>query len=447
MTIMGRDTLRTYFQPAIESITEEEIAKYSQSTLLDREQLIKKLIQFKVRYAIFSHRWFGTGEPTYQDMSKGKVPDGPGYKKLKEFCKKAKEFGCDFVWSDTCCIDKTSSAELDEAIRSMFRWYRGSHICIAYLADSSSIADFEKEAWFKRGWTLQELLAPVKLKFYGKGWVPLSRAENDKGNGRDNRIMDAISTFTRIPISDLISFQPRTDRVREKMSWASTRRTTKVEDVAYSLIGIFDVSLMVAYGEGRRAFFRLLETIVQQSNGLDIFQWKGEPSPHNIALPSSPRCYPYRGDRGFALRPDRTGDQFFALTNIGLRIKLLIIPVSCQRTSGIESGGLDLASIIARGPKSIFKHETLEDVVVLADVPNPRGYNGVNWALGIIDYWHTLSDEKGRVAAETGITPYTAFLLYNHQLDLRWKKVRVDEIIEVRATQDLEKNLEVVYLK
>ncbi|KAH7923620.1 HET-domain-containing protein, partial [Leucogyrophana mollusca] len=233
------------------------------------------MVKARIRYAIFSHRWLRTAEPTFQDVtvSKGRLAGGAGYAKLKEFCKKAKEFGCDFVWSDTCCIDKTSSAELDEAIRSMFRWYRNAYICIAFLADSSTIADFDKEAWFRRGWTLQELLAPKRMKFFGKGWIPFSEDENDKKPAGDNRILLAISGVTKIPATDLTSFQPGTDRVREKMSWASRRRTTRIEDVAYSLIGMFDVSLMVAYGEGNRAFYRLLEAIIQRSNVLDIFQW------------------------------------------------------------------------------------------------------------------------------------------------------------------------------
>ncbi|KAH7923420.1 HET-domain-containing protein, partial [Leucogyrophana mollusca] len=224
-----------------------------------------------VKYAIFSHRWLNAGEPTFQEMSKGERQEGPGYAKLKAFCEKAKEFGCDFVWSDTCCIDKTSSTELDEAIRSMFKWYRNSHICIAYLAESRVIADFVNEEWFRRGWTLQEVLAPWRMKFYGKGWIPFSDDKNDKGD--ESAVLDAISKVTKIPRFDLTNFCAGKDMVRERMSWATNRRTTRIEDVAYSLVGIFDVSLTVAYGEGKKAFYRLLKAIVEESNAIDIFYW------------------------------------------------------------------------------------------------------------------------------------------------------------------------------
>jgi len=80
---------------------------------------------------------------------------------------------------DTCCIDKKSSAELSEAINSMYKWYEKSEKCYAYLEDVSSQRtsrfwdNFSESSWFKRGWTLQELIAPMKLKFFAEDWKPL----------------------------------------------------------------------------------------------------------------------------------------------------------------------------------------------------------------------------------------------------------------------------------
>ncbi|KAG1793798.1 uncharacterized protein BJ212DRAFT_1535814 [Suillus subaureus] len=130
---------------------------------------------------------------------------------LYAFCQKARDdFNCSFAWCDMCCIDKTSSSELDEAIRSMFRWYRNSHICITYLQGTDSINDLAEDEWFGRGWTLLELLAPFRMKFYGKSWAPLRplhESENDKCNS--DSILQEISRITRIPETDLRAFTLR----------------------------------------------------------------------------------------------------------------------------------------------------------------------------------------------------------------------------------------------
>ncbi|KAG1728197.1 hypothetical protein EDB19DRAFT_1897409 [Suillus lakei] len=223
----------------------------------------------------------GQAEPLYHHVPKEvpddhsaskKVPDvahrpyEPGWKKLEDFCCTAKDVhDCEFAWSDTCCINKTSSSELDESIRSMFRWYRNSHVCIAFLWETADLAALRMQekggidkkaidAWFVRGWTLQELLAPSQIKFYGTNWEPLIQ---DSMNDRDDELTD-------ISMDDLRSFTPGTDRVPEKLFWASKRRTTRTEDIAYCLIGIFNISLMIAYGEGNRAFFRLMEEILKR---------------------------------------------------------------------------------------------------------------------------------------------------------------------------------------
>ena len=150
-----------------------------------------------------------------------------------------------WAWADTCCIDKTSSAALDEAIRSMFRWYHDADMCFVYLAGTHALADLPRDRWFARGWTLQELLAPRRLKFFNSSWQPLTRAANDKLNRGPLRTLAAITHILEAQLQD---FQPKTNMIREKMCWAARRETTRVEDVAYSLLGIFDVSMSMEYG-------------------------------------------------------------------------------------------------------------------------------------------------------------------------------------------------------
>ncbi|KIJ18522.1 hypothetical protein PAXINDRAFT_36447, partial [Paxillus involutus ATCC 200175] len=254
-----------------------------------REEAIRNLVAQMLKYAILSHRWFHKGEPNFQMMvSKEGLDDLPGYEKLVKFYRRAEEFGCSLAWADTCCIDKTSSAELEEAIRSMFKWYRNSEVCIVHLANSAQPIHFQHDEWFMRGWTLQELLAPTRLKFYGADWMPLSDYRNDKEN---DEIMGAISSVTGINRRALRYFSPGLLDVREKMLWASNRCTTRVEDVAYCLIGIFNVSMPIAYGEGRRSFRRLMEAIVQDCREWQIFAWAGPHSPYTAAFPESPSGY------------------------------------------------------------------------------------------------------------------------------------------------------------
>ena len=133
------------------------------------------------------------------------------------FCEKTVEYDCVFAWVDTCCINKSNSSELDEAIRSMFRWYRNSHMCIAYLAHSSSIDDLSEDPWFTRGWTLQELLAPTSMKFFGMGWIPLSDNKDDKWEhaGHTSTILGPISTITNIPRDQVRWYQPGLEGSRD----------------------------------------------------------------------------------------------------------------------------------------------------------------------------------------------------------------------------------------
>jgi hypothetical protein len=174
----------------MKEITEDLIAEEQARFLppLARERVIPTLVQSKVEYGILSHRWFDTGEPSYQEMmgenlrslsharhpssnrisrlngghctlhvsctARVKEVQSPGYIKLERCCEEATRFGLHFLWSDTCCIDKNSSAELDESIRSMFRWYRNSTICIAYLGETLVLEDLGRDEWFMRGWTL-----------------------------------------------------------------------------------------------------------------------------------------------------------------------------------------------------------------------------------------------------------------------------------------------------
>jgi hypothetical protein len=242
-------------------------------------------------YAILSHTW-GSGEVSFQEMANLDIARTKvGFSKIEQTCKLAHDRGLSYAWVDTCCIDKTSSAELTEAINSMFRWYKESNVCFVYLSDLPAFSDGSSRPedygsiswvgfaalgehlpqcrWFTRGWTLQELIASKNVEFYDERW-------RLRGNKMFMRMQ--ISSVTGIQQevldnSDLISTVP----VARRMSWAAKRQTTRVEDLSYCLFGIFDVHLPLIYGEGMKAFFRLQEAIALENNDLSLFAWSSKP--------------------------------------------------------------------------------------------------------------------------------------------------------------------------
>jgi hypothetical protein len=223
-------------------------------------------------YAILSHTW-GDQEVSLQDMQSGTASGKKGYVKIVGCCKKAAEDGYIYCWVDTVCIDKTSSAELSEAINSMYRWYQRAAVCYVYLEDllEPSAARFAASRWFTRGWTLQELIAPAMVEFYDASW---------KEYGTRTSLHFEIATITGIDPNVLIGEDTSVFNVATKMSWAARRTTTRVEDEAYCLMGLFQVNMPLLYGEGRRAFRRLQEEIIRAREDYTIFVWQSGDSPY-----------------------------------------------------------------------------------------------------------------------------------------------------------------------
>ena len=194
-----------------------------------------------------------------------------GFRKIRDTCQLAHDQGLHHVWIDTCCIDKSSSAELSEAINSMFRWYSEAEVCYAYLQDVLAPAadDIRQSRWFLRGWTLQELIAPLKVEFYTKHWKPM---------GAKVDLRSKLSEITGIPCRVLAGASMDRIGAAQKMYWASKRSTTRVEDEAYSLMGLFDINMPLLYGEGRKAFYRLQEEILKRTQDHTLLAW------HHIVL-------------------------------------------------------------------------------------------------------------------------------------------------------------------
>jgi WD40 repeat protein len=247
--------------------------------LLDAMRLLKyedngelKIISFEddaiPPYAILSHTWGAdTEEVTFADLDTSDGKNKSGYRKIRLCGQQAHQDGLQYFWVDTCCINKSDKAEHSSAIQSMFEWYRNATRCYVYLpsvtvkgcASSSTSGEyiwesaFRSSRWFKRGWTLQELLAPRIVEFFSEEWEKIG----DKAS-----LKSFIREITGIPHKALDGAPLSQFSVAERLRWKGDRETKREEDAWYSMSGIFNVEIAPAYSEGAAsAFSRLMDEI------------------------------------------------------------------------------------------------------------------------------------------------------------------------------------------
>ncbi|KAI1333746.1 heterokaryon incompatibility protein-domain-containing protein [Xylariaceae sp. FL0016] len=290
-------------------------------------------------YAILSHVW-QPNEVVFEDWPSGAASKQESYNKVVLTCRQARADGHEYVWIDTICIDKSSSSELTEAINSMFEWYASSEICYAYLADVDTFdpltyaSDIRRSRWFTRGWTLQELLAPRSVRFFAADWSELGtrtslarhiRAATGIGlqhlhwKDRGVHVGQARDIW-----EDRHSVVLQNASVAERMSWLARRNTTRIEDMAYCMLGIFGINMSLVYGEGPRAFIRLQEEIIRTTDDHSLFCWSWATSmwqesliaPRPQAFLMASQFVPLRRDS----RPRPT-----VLANGGLTVSLSLI--------------------------------------------------------------------------------------------------------------------------
>ncbi|KAK5710775.1 hypothetical protein LTR17_018691 [Elasticomyces elasticus] len=224
-------------------------------------------------YAILSHTWDGE-EVLFAELESGSAWEKSQYDKIRNTAKQARQDGHDYVWIDCSCINKHNAVELSEAINSMYAWYRNAEVCYALLSDVTRSDD---KVWdeahtslidcryFSRGWTLQEMLASRRVKFFAQDWTPLGLLSDisalvSRASGVPQKVLTGDTTVSECSIA-------------QRLSWAASRTTTKVEDTAYCLLGILEVSLDLRYGEGDQAFARLQEAVLKKSSDLSVLAW------------------------------------------------------------------------------------------------------------------------------------------------------------------------------
>lgn len=319
-------------------------------------------------YAILSHTWEDE-EVSFQDFQRS-LPDATkkkGFTKIKYCCEQAAKDGFEWAWVDTCCIDKTSSSELSEAINSMYSWYGTAMVCYAYLSDVTSAVDFnwktelehigELPRWFKRGWTLQELIAPLSVKFYTRAWRCIgTKKEKAMRLSNVTGIDRAVLRNERSPLQFPVA---------ERMYWASSRQTTRAEDVAYCLMGLFDVNMPLLYGEGPKAFDRLQEQILRTTNDDTLFLWQmrsaheycgwlneghlGEPLHTSRMLASNPSDFDRRADQ-FLRQPN----MFFCEPQLMPRQLGLRITLPMRRMDSLDISRLEFPSVFEHALGRLF---------------------------------------------------------------------------------------------
>ncbi|KAK3620612.1 hypothetical protein LTR22_025513 [Elasticomyces elasticus] len=209
-----------------------------------------ELPQFE--YAILSHTWGPDQEEvSYEDVRNGNGTSklGAGAEKIRFCIEQTRQDRLDYFWVDTCCINKKDDAELSRSLRSMFRWYAGAKRCYVYLSDvpqgdvlgTDWERDFQRSRWFRRGWTLQELIAPSLLEFYSK---------DGKSLGTKASLEVQIGEITGIPVKAIRGRDLPEFTIHERWQWQEGRQTREPEDLVYSLLGLLDISMPVLYGEG-----------------------------------------------------------------------------------------------------------------------------------------------------------------------------------------------------
>jgi hypothetical protein len=287
---------------------------------------LRDFVQDVPEYVTASHRWKEGEEANMHDVRNKVNTDKSGYQKMEGFARFIREQlqaeGIEWLWIDTCCIDQSNPAEVTEAVNSMFCWYSNAALCVAYLADVDEATEqstlgkrhadgqrkvdsprtFEACEWFRRGWTLQELLAPSLVIFLSSTWEVIGHKGDCEGLlGAGPALEPQISRIAHIP-EDVLRDYSNSKRItlEQKLAWTAGRQTKKDEDMYYSLLGLFDVRMWLCYGEGAQSARERLVRKIDKSGGdkrLDeITSWLSAPDPWSNHHSARERHEPGTGD-------------------------------------------------------------------------------------------------------------------------------------------------------
>ena len=289
-TTTGRLHDRAEQESAFESAPIFKELVSSMTTRIDKAR-IKREVRQHFRYVMLSHKW-EDNEPLFQELIRIAVyelDESPTHDKLQMFCKIVRDAGFNWARSDTCCIDKSDHSVHQEALVAMFKWYEGSAMMIVFLRgvrSSSQLGALVRSIWNTRAWTLQEYVAAKVVHFYTEDWTLY--LELELPNHKESpQVISEMEQATGVSAQQLMALRPGLTSIREKLCLASTRQTTRVEDAAYSLLGIFSVAgISAIYGEGESSLGRLFAHVLTGSGDVSILAWTGESGSYNSCLPA-----------------------------------------------------------------------------------------------------------------------------------------------------------------
>ncbi|KAI1149465.1 heterokaryon incompatibility protein-domain-containing protein [Nemania diffusa] len=424
-------------------------------------------------YVILSHCWrHGINEILYEDVKFSK-PEAwrrtkrQAAKKVLNACVVASDLGFEYIWIDTCCIDKRSSSEQSEAINSMFLWYQQAAVCIAFLDDIRGLGDLGSSRWFTRGWTLQELIAPSNLQFYNKDWLfiddrfaiakELSAITLiDEVVLRHGHHPEPVAWVDHKPITSddgspcACGFScPGSNKLRWVldtfsfamiMSWAAHRRTSREEDTAYCLMGLFDINMPLLYGEKGKACTRLQDEIIRRTHDQSIIAWLTAEAGKRQDLPNSPTySSPFHIKKPWSLehgivhkvpkpsrnvpKPSRNIPKSpMSITGQGLEMDLLLFPMERVIDMAAPDGEEQYLAVLnctvgdnplarpaifigrSHGSDNIFVQTMPKVIAILSPDSSllPDGYVSKGIVQGLVDPLNILGNWKTRIDLNTG---------------------------------------------
>lgn len=427
-------------------------------------------------YAILSHVW-EVEEVSFAELQENRqrAERKKGFAKIWNCCQIArKRFGLSYAWIDTCCIDKRSSAELSEAINSMYKWYKNAYVCLVYLHDvrprsddgeahGHQLKEVKSSVWFTRGWTLQELLAPDVNVYLAADWSEIERTgrySQDPDHNAHKLFTASIADAAHIPENVVSGTSARQYCIAQRLSWASRRRTTRPEDIAYSLMGLFDVNMPIIYGEGgKKALQRLQHEVPATTRDRSIFAWcmpRGIIGYEATLLASEvgyfaqiPTDFSHGSKEGI---PWEDGLRFLqhSITNIGIMIMMQVIevkeptvhlqpadPIANHFVLGLiheySSGAIGTHKDIAVGiylrrlGKAITSTGECESYArcrceELAKVPSELFAGSPHQYIVIVDHYHGMKQMDLKLPPMRWTTPIESTLQNTSGPNLLWKK-------------------------
>ncbi|KAF8553994.1 hypothetical protein OG21DRAFT_1140929 [Imleria badia] len=473
---------------------------FSPTSRISADGVWKDIVWQYFRYSMFSHTWEDNGEPEFRNVENRTVdslPETFPNKKLQTFCRTTRDHGYCWAWSDTCCINKAEKEVLDVSLRSMYRWYSESSLTIVHLkgvlrqleVDLNTLLDILDQLltefvgcrWNKRAWTLQEYFASRVIHFYTEDWKPylpidVHSSDLHPTNHKDLRaIQRGMELVTGLDAVRLAALKPGSGEARQKLRLASTREATRREDIAYSLLGMFKVTIEAIYGddEAPRALGRLLGALLTQSADVSILAWTGKPSEYNTCLPAEITVYresesvhipnPIEEETLAALVKDMHSTMSDADKEAAVRLhdRLLDVP-----PPELHYGRLKLPCIlfqlpfVSPGPTSHSFTATVPllgnvEIKTAEDLSSLRNMYLVHpWFRFLADPGIPLSDSARRESAlrllATLRQPFGALLLAWTSRD--YERVAADYLITVQILEDvtaeqLLENIRVLYIR